>query len=321
MQDLQFHFGYDKLFTVEPSGRSGGLALFYMNSSSVQILFSNDRMIDIETSIEGHKVYMTFVYGDPVIACRENVWDSLITTSQTRDGVWFMIGDFNEITGNHEKRGGRRRAESTFLPFRSMLAHCGMIEFPYTGNSLSWVGRRSNGKVQCRLDRAVGNEDWHTLFSHTKVEYLKLWGSDHRPVLARIQTRDRRIQKSFKFDKRCLGKMGFKEAVEEGWGEVLQEGPTDIYAKVAACRKAISSWKRNNPLNAEKKIEDLKIKLDAAQGHDLTSPEDEMALKGQLCAALRDNEIFWKQKSRATWLREGDRNTKFFHATTKQRRA
>ena len=115
-------------------------------------------MIDIETRLEGHPIYMTFVYGNPVVRHRDHVWERLSRMSTTRNGAWFMIGDFNEITGNHEKRGGRRRLESSFLPFRTMLDNCGMLDFPYKGNSFSWVGKRRSGKVKCKLDRAVANE-------------------------------------------------------------------------------------------------------------------------------------------------------------------
>lgn len=86
-----------------------------------------------------------------------------------------MLRDFNEITGNHEKWGGRRRANTFLIPFRTMLDNCGMIDFPYKENPLSWVERRRSGKVKCRLDRVVANEEWHYLFSYTNVEYLKLW--------------------------------------------------------------------------------------------------------------------------------------------------
>ena len=106
MQDFKFEFGYDNLFTVEPAGRSGGLALFYMDDSEVNIEFSNERMIDIAAKIEGHKIFMTFVYGDPVVEYRERVWERLMRISLRRIGPWLMVGDFNEITSNLEKREG-----------------------------------------------------------------------------------------------------------------------------------------------------------------------------------------------------------------------
>ncbi|KAF8084700.1 hypothetical protein N665_0706s0003 [Sinapis alba] len=114
-----------------------------------------------------------------------------------------MIGDFNEITDHNEKEGGRKRFDSSFLPFRQMLSDCGMLEFPHTGNMLSWVGRRAGGTtVRCRLNRTVGNEDWHESFPHSAVRYLKLWVSDHRSILADILKKPVRKAKKFKFDKR-----------------------------------------------------------------------------------------------------------------------
>ncbi|KAL0846715.1 hypothetical protein Bca101_019961 [Brassica carinata] len=124
LQNIQADLGFDHLFTVEPLGLSGGLALFSMDESQVNVLFSNNRMIDIEKIIDGIKVFMTFVYVDLVLKRREQVWERLTRFSTTRNGPWFMIGDFNEITGHNEKEGGRQRPDSYFLPFRQMLSDC-----------------------------------------------------------------------------------------------------------------------------------------------------------------------------------------------------
>lgn len=88
--------------------------------------------------------------------------------------------------------------DSSFLPFRQMLSDCGMLEFPFTGNMLSWVGKRA-GRVTVRcLDRAVGNKDLHEKFLHSAVKYIRLWGSNHRPILADILTKP--VRKSKKGD-------------------------------------------------------------------------------------------------------------------------
>ena len=114
-----------------------------MDEFQVNVLFSNNCMIDIEAVIDGIKIYMTFFYGDPILEKRDQVWERLTHFSTIRTGPWFMIRDFNEITSHNEKEGGRQRHDSSFLPFNQMLNDCGMREFPFTGEMLSWVGKRA----------------------------------------------------------------------------------------------------------------------------------------------------------------------------------
>nr|DAD45062.1 TPA_asm: hypothetical protein HUJ06_003292 [Nelumbo nucifera] len=42
----------------------------------------------------------------------------------------------------------------------------------------------------------------------------------------------------------------------------------------------------------------------------------ELSLRVELNHLLEAEELYWKQRSRVTWLREGDRNTSFFHIST-----
>ncbi|CAA7053789.1 unnamed protein product [Microthlaspi erraticum] len=119
---------------------------------------------------------MSFVYGDPVVKLRDNVWERLTRMGTTRTDPWFLIGDFNEITSNHEKQGGALRQASTFIPFNLMISDCGLVDFPSRGNTLSWRGRRRGKLVRCRLDRALATEEWHDLFPCSHVEYLAWLG-------------------------------------------------------------------------------------------------------------------------------------------------
>ena len=56
-------------------------------------------------------------------------------------------------------------------------------------------------------------------------------------------------------------------------------------------------------------------------GNNETPQEEIDSLNWKLVVAYRLEEEFWKQRSRQLWLALGDRNTGFFHAATKGRRA
>lgn len=65
----------------------------------------------------------------------------------------------------------------------------------------------------------------------------------------------------------------------------------------------------------------MKAKIDLAQDEDSTTSEELEVLQRQLSMAFKEENTYWEQKSRNQWHKHGDRNTKFHHSTTKQRRA
>ena len=105
--------------------------------SKVQVLYSSNRMIDVEAVALGKMVYLTFVYGDPVPKLRDQVWERLTRYGLSRSDSWFIIGDLNEITGNHEKDEGSLRSADSFISFNDMIRNSDLLEFPARGNKMS----------------------------------------------------------------------------------------------------------------------------------------------------------------------------------------
>ena len=320
VQNFQFHFGYKHLHTVDPIGKSGGLALYYDHDSPVSIIYSSNRIIDIETTYKGKTIFISFVYGDPVQGLRDHVWERLTRIGINRVDPWFIIGDLNEIRGNHEKEGGVLRHTSTFVDFNNMIDNCGFLEFPAVGNTMSWSGTRNKQTVKCRLDRALGNVEWHTLFPSAFVEYLGMVGSDHRPIVTNLDEKQVRTRRQFRFDKRWIGMDGLMDSILRGWSTERPSHSSGVVDKIINCRHEISVWRKNNPPYGKEKINSLQKALEDIQCDNTKTYEEVLEVSRKLKEAYRDEELYWEQKSRTTWHAKGDRNTKFYHALTKQRR-
>lgn len=199
-----------------------------------------------------------------------------------------------------------------------MVQNCKIKELRYSGNCLSWCGKREDDWVQCRLDRSFSN--WFSLFPRSNMEYLELWASDHRPIRVCFSLeRDNPTKGRFLFDKRMLSREGFEDMVRLSWeGKTGERGNT--IDRIRRCRRNIMGWKRSSDLNSRDKISRLKASLEKEVSKRSPSFEFMKKLKIELAEALREEELFWRQKCHEEWLRAGDRNTKYFHNCVKGRR-
>lgn len=309
----------DLHYLVSPHNQgAGGLALFWKNDINLQVLSLSQNNIDTLITFKDHSFHSTFVYGALEIAKRQEVWKLLTDISETRnDKPWFLMGDFNEIVDNSEKTGGKIRPESSFTHFLSFLCTCDLFDIRHTGNYLLWRGTRHTHLVHCRLDRALANNTWSEKFSNGRSHYLQFEGSDHRPIITTFDTRKRKTNKIFRYDRRLRDNTEVKEIIDKTGKEFNH---LQIADRINRCRKAISTWSRKHYINSQKLITELKEKLDLDMTDLVADDVNISLLNRSLLHAYKSEEDYWKQRNRQTWLALGDRNTGYY-ASTKSRRA
>lgn len=85
-------------------------------------------------------------------------------------------------------------------------------------------------------------------------------------------------------------------------------------------RGVISQWNKERQTNSRLLIDQKKGELEELQ----TCPDNDITLitktTEELKKAYRDEEAYWRQRSRLLWLRLGDRNSGVFHAASKKRK-
>ena len=79
------------------------------------------------------KVNLINIYApnDPII--RQEVWELLLNLVKNREGVWLIMGDFNEVR-RKEERFSERVCLSSMRAFNDFIREAGLVDFNMGGS-------------------------------------------------------------------------------------------------------------------------------------------------------------------------------------------
>ena len=95
----------------------------------------------IDTKINQHtneEWRFTGFYGEPDTNERHEAWDKVQRLKNKGLGTWICAGDFNEITRQSEKMGGRVRSHNQMQPFHEVLDESRLIDLGFVGPNFTW---------------------------------------------------------------------------------------------------------------------------------------------------------------------------------------
>jgi hypothetical protein len=143
VRKFMWSFGFSGCFAVSSDGRSGGLALFWVQDCPVSLKHYNSNIIDVTIGSDlEHMWRASFVYGEPRAGLRHNLWDLRRLVRTECYGPWICAGDFNEILRRDEHLSRRERGEQQIRLFRECLEFCDLVDLRFSGTKFTWNNRQ-----------------------------------------------------------------------------------------------------------------------------------------------------------------------------------
>ncbi|XP_019242361.1 PREDICTED: uncharacterized protein LOC109222455, partial [Nicotiana attenuata] len=282
------------------------------------------KLFHTETHVE---LILTLVYAkcDPIE--RIELWDSLYAMATDMTSPWLVGGDFNVIWDEEEKFGGLPVSLNEVDDFRHCINTCNLADLGFKGSIYTWWnGRSEEDCIFKRLDRCLGNMELQQTFPGLEITHLSKTGSDHCPMLLKCDIEVEPIKKPFRFLNFWTKHENFKAVVKENWTADVAANPFIMFNhKLKNLKKILSSWSRSTYGDIFQKIASLEevVLVHEKQFEAVPTQMNRERLhkvKAELIRYLALEEEFWKQKAGMAWFKDGDRNTRFFHAQVRGRR-
>ncbi|XP_028058205.1 uncharacterized protein LOC114262062 [Camellia sinensis] len=116
------------------------------------------------------------------------------------------------------------------------MDECHLTDLGFSGPKFTWTnGRHGLANIKERLDRALCNDQWHTLFPEAWVQHLPRVNSDHYPLLiSLLGVVPHPLRRPFQMVAVWLTHLTFETLVQQSWNFSKKDLSLTIERFVAA---------------------------------------------------------------------------------------
>ncbi|XP_019160620.1 PREDICTED: uncharacterized protein LOC109157159 [Ipomoea nil] len=186
-----FSIGFDEWARIEAFGFSGGIWVFWKDTTMVDIHFTHPQFMLLRVShLNEQHWFLSLVYGSPDYSLRRELFATLSQDSINFHGYWLCMGDYNAVLKKDKVSKNNSFSPTRCADFGNLIFREDLTDLDFIGAKLTWCrGLESSSFKGARLDRALCNIGWKSRFPDTEIIHLPMISSDHTPLLLRTTAR------------------------------------------------------------------------------------------------------------------------------------